>query len=180
MATTHLYTIEDVERLEDDRSWELIRGELTWVSPTHEPHGWTVANITGLIWQHVRVNQLGRTYSGEQGFVLERSPDTLLAPDVAFVSAERVQLGMGGFLELAPDLVVEVRSTSEPNRRVAEKIRAYIDAGVRLIWIVDPRRRTIRVVTADEPERLLRESDDLDGGDVLPGFRVAVSEVFRS
>jgi Uma2 family endonuclease len=128
----------------------------------------------------VRANQLGRTYSSEQGFVLQRGPDALLAPDVAFVSAERVHFGTGGFLELVPDLAVEVQSTSETQRRVAKKTRAYLDSGVRLIWLVDPRRRTVRVVTLNDPERLLREGDELDGGDVLPGSRVAVAEVFSS
>lgn len=107
--------------------------------------------------------------------------ETLLSPDVAFVRAERVPTGEEhrGFLRLAPDLAVEVLSPSDSRAAALRKGLRYIEAGVRLVWLVDPLRRIIVVLTPDDLPITLREGDALNGGDVLPGFAAPVAEVFR-
>ncbi len=102
-------------------------------------------------------------------------------PDVAFVSRERLPeraYEEPGFWHLAPDLAVEVISPSNTAAEIHEKVREYLDAGTSLVWVVDPRTRTVAVHRSPGETTVLREGDDVDGGDVLPAFSAAVSELF--
>ena len=125
----------------------------------------------GTVWVH--------TYAAETGFVLDEVRQRVLAPDVAFVTRGRVPPGpQRGFFRGAPDLAVEVRSPSQSAREMDTKAEGYLAAGTRLVWIVDPDRRTVTVYRPDRsPEELALEGY-LDGYDVLPGFRVAVAAIF--
>lgn len=130
---------------------------------------------------HLRATgQGGKLYTAEAGFVLARNPDTLVAPDVAYVSADRLPPPdqRHGYLHLTPDLAVEIISPSNRPGEMADKVRLYLNTGARLVWVFDPRHRTIAVHTPDAPSRTLRKSDTLDGGDVLPDFRIAVAGIF--
>jgi Uma2 family endonuclease len=104
----------------------------------------------------------------------------VLAPDVAFVRADRLpaEEEADRFARLAPDLAVEIISPSDTGPEVDEKVGLYLGAGVPLVWVVDPRRKTVRVWKGDGTDRLLSEDDELDGGEVLPGFRILVSRLF--
>jgi Uma2 family endonuclease len=178
MATTKLWTIEEVGRLPDDAfRYALLRGVLYRMPPPGGPHG-LVANTAGrLVGNFVAKHRLGLVYN-QSGFILDRNPDILLEPDVAFVRAGRWSANKPGYPMVAPDLVVEVASPSQTGPSVEEKTAIYLAAGVRLIWIIDPERRAVRVHRADGTELLRSEHDDIDGEDVLPGFRLPVAQLF--
>ncbi len=149
--------------------------------PAGGEHGEIAAEIGRLIGNHVVERQLGKFFAAETGFILSESEQTVLAPDVAFVQSSRVPPleKRRGFVPVVPDLVVEVISPSDRLTDVNDKVTIYIAAGVRMVWTVEPLRRRVTVYTADRHARLLVDDDMLDGGDVLPGFKLPVSSIFR-
>jgi Uma2 family endonuclease len=174
-------TAEDLLRLPDDGfRYELVRGELTKMSPAGHKHGRIAANITSSLGPHVKANRLGAVYAAETGFWLESEPDTVLAPDVAFVSQKRVEeVGdLDGFWPGAPDLVVEVISPSDTYTEVEEKVFEWLGAGARMVVVVNPRKRAVTVYRSLTDIRVLTEDDTLDGGDVVPGWPMAVKDMF--
>jgi Uma2 family endonuclease len=178
MATTKLRTVEDVEQLPDDESrYALIRGVLCRMPPPKARHGRIVSEFGRRMGNFVAEHRLGVIYD-QSGFVLEREPDTLLGPDLAFVRRDRVPLDEDTYPEIAPDLVVEVASPSQSGPSVEEKASTYLATGVRLVWVVDPVQRAIRVLRADGTEQTLSELDVIYGEDVLPGFHLAVADLF--
>jgi Uma2 family endonuclease len=174
-------TAEELFELPDDgMRHELVEGELHTMTPAGESHGWVALGIGAKIFDHVERAGLGRAYAAETGFLLHRDPDTVRAPDVAFVARERLPGEPArGFAELAPDLVVEVVSPSDRASDVASKATTWLDAGVRLVWVVDPQARLAAVHRPGGTVTVLREDGVLDGEDVLPGFRLPLSELFR-
>jgi Uma2 family endonuclease len=182
MATTKLLTAEDLAAMPDDGyRYDLVRGVLIRMAPAAGGAGRVTNTVAWHMTTHVRHHQLGVVYSAETGFVLARDPDLVRASDVAFVRAERLtsDLDEDKFVPFPPDLAVEVVSPSDRARDVHDKVMDYLDAGVRLVWLIHLRRRTVTVYTSDRTARILREGDELDGGDVLPGFRLAVADIFR-
>ena len=183
MATITLTTAEDLAAMPaDDNRYELIRGGLVEMSPAGAEHGELELEMGALMRNHVVPLKLGKVYGAETGFILSRDPDTVLAPDVAFVRADRLtgrRRDRRGFLALVPDLIVEVISPSERPDKVADKLRDYLDAGVRLAWLLYPDPPAIAVHAPGRPVQMLYEGDWLDGEDVLPGFRVAVTDLFQ-
>jgi Uma2 family endonuclease len=178
MATTKLWTAEDVEQLpDDDLRYALIRGVLHRMPPPNARHGRIVSLVGRRIGNYVEEHRLGVVYD-QSGFVLERDPDTLLEPDLSFVRREHVPLDEDAYPELAPDLVVEVVSPSQTGISVREKVAIYLATGVRLVWVIDPLRRIVRVQRADGSEHTLSEVDVIDGEDVLPGFQLSAAELF--
>ena len=179
MVATGLMTIEELEQLPDDGyRYTLIRGVLYRMPPPKPCHGRITTTVAGYLRSFVAEHRLG-IVSSNSGFVLARDPDVLLGPDVAFVRADRLPPDEDRYPDLAPDLAVEILSPSNTGPDVEDKIREYLAAGVPLIWLVDPRRRTVRVRAADGTDHLLTEADELDGGDVLPGFRLPVARLFE-
>jgi Uma2 family endonuclease len=178
MATTKLWTIDEVAQLPDDEHrYALIRGELIRMPPTQGPHGLVVLAVGWHLYGFVREHGLGLVYD-QSGFILGRDPDTLLGPDLSFVSTPRLPANLHGYPEVVPDLVVEVASPSQSGPSIEEKTRLYLEVGVRLVWIFDPMQRTVRVRRADGTSQTLTSNDTLDGEDVLPGFRASVAEFF--
>ncbi|MGH2618432.1 MAG: Uma2 family endonuclease [Thermomicrobiales bacterium] len=180
MVATKRITVEEFETMSLEGPWELIDGELVEMSPSAEELSNISANIIVLVGQHVRARRLGRVYNAEGGFVLFPDRETVRAPDVAFVRADRVPHGEARkhFSRLAPDLAVEVLSPSDRPSEVVAKIEMYQEAGVLLIWLVDPDAKTVTVIAAGKATRVLQTDDTLDGGDILPGFSVPVAEIF--
>lgn len=181
MATTEPQTtIEDLERLADSECrYDLIRGELIEMPPAGGEHGEIAAGIIGRLWSHVTANKLGRVYTSETGFLLARAPDVVLAPDAAVVLTERVPVRRPGYYEVSPDLVVEVVSPNDSASYVQRKVLEYLNAGVRMVWIVYPEQQTISVYEPGDRVRFLTRDATLDGGDVLPGFSVLVAQIFE-
>jgi Uma2 family endonuclease len=182
MTLTKLVTAEELLQMDEEGcSYELVDGELVLMTPPSGGHGSLAAEITADLVIHVRHHQAGMVFAQDTGFLLRRDPDLVLAPDVAFVSAGRLppESERTGYWPVVPDLVVEIVSPSDRAGRLLQKVADWLDVGVRLLWLVEPRRRTITVYSAGGAARLLRESDALDGGDVLPGFRMPVAELFH-
>jgi Uma2 family endonuclease len=180
MVTTRPITVEEFESMSLEGLWELIDGEMVEVSPEADLSSSTGIAIASLLFQHVRAARLGRVYGAAGGFVLFPDRATVLAPDAAFVRAERAPQGEARkhFPRLAPDLVVEVLSPSDRASEVVAKLELYQEAGVPLIWLVDPEKQTITVIASGRPVEVLKRDDTLDGADVLPGFSVPVAEIF--
>ncbi|MDQ2695707.1 MAG: Uma2 family endonuclease [Pseudomonadota bacterium] len=180
-ATLHAMTADELLRLPDDGfRYELVRGELRKMAPAGHQHGRIAINLTLPLGEYVRANNLGAVYAAETGFKLRADPDTVRAPDVAFIRRERVEaVGDGeGFWPGAPDLAVEVVSPGDRPSEVGDKVRDWLEAGTRMVVVVDPRRRTVAVHRAPAGVAVLAEGDTLDGGDVVPGWRLPVAEIF--
>ena len=157
---------------------ELVAGHILVREQPGYRHGDVAARLIIEIGMHVRAHSLGRVLAAETGFTLFRNPDTVRAPDVAFIRSERVPANSPkGYPEFAPDLAVEVLSPSDRAGKVLAKVGDWIDAGARLVWIVDPERRVARVYRADGTQSTLSATDFLDGEDVLPGFSALLSEL---
>lgn len=181
MATKTLLSADDLLALPDDgMRHELVCGELRTMTPSGYRHGRVTARLARLVDTHAAAQQLGDTLGAETGFRLASDPDTVRAPDVAFVSRERIaQVAPSrGFGIGAPDLVAEVVSPGDAYEEVEEKVLDWLRAGTRLVWVVNPRARTVRVHEPHGRITLLGETDALTGGEVLPGFRCQVAELF--
>jgi Uma2 family endonuclease len=172
-------TAEDLECMQDD-GWrhELIRGELIQMPPASHLHSTLAAWIVTVLNMHVRPQQLRHVTGADGGYILSRNPDVVVAPDAAFVLSDRLPDEIPTYLELAPDLAVEVVSPSDRMNDVTDKVMLYLDAGAQLVWIVQPTLKTVTVHYPDRTSRTLTTDDQLDGGEVLPGFQIAVSELF--
>jgi Uma2 family endonuclease len=180
-ATTFSLTAEDLPYvMPDEERCELVAGELIREPLPGEEHGLVAATIVGHLFQFVRERGLGRAF-GETGFVLARQPDTVRGPDAAFVSTERsaTTVRRGPFFEGAPDLAVEVLSPGNTRREIAAKVGEYLAAGGRAVWVIDPKRRTVTVHRPGREPETLGADDLLDGGTVLPGFRLPIAEIFE-
>ena len=187
MATTHTkprpITAEELLKLHSEGvRGELIRGVLCETMPPGLDHAAIVANLTGMLWAFLQTSRIGRVFSGDPGIWIERGPDTVRAPDIAYYAAERMASGVSvpGYAEIVPDLAIEVASPSQSVAEVNDKARMWIDAGVRLVWIVWPRWGTVEILRPDEDVVELSGDALLEGQDVLPGFSTAVSEIFSS
>ncbi len=176
---TRPMTAEDVWALPEDDRGELIRGEFLPRAPVEPDHGDTTMAFGQYLRPWVRANAPGLV-GAAVGFRLPGVENVLLAPDVAYVREDRLPPPgqRSGFLDLAPDLAVEVLSPSNTASEMNDKILLYLEAGTRLVWVADPRRQTVAVHTPDRVARTLIVGDTLDGGDVLPGFALPLADLF--
>jgi Uma2 family endonuclease len=180
MVATRRVTVEEFEETPLEGNWELVDGELVEVSPTAEESSNISAILVVLIGQHVLEHDLGRIYTAEGGFVLFPNRATVRAPDVAFVRADRIPHGDARkrFARVAPDLVVEVLSPTDRPSDVVAKVEMYREAGVPLIWLVDPDTKTVTVVATETSVATLHAEDTLEGGTILPGLHIPVAKIF--
>jgi Uma2 family endonuclease len=175
-------TVDDVIRIDEkeNRLFELVDGTLVEKAMGAEESN--VAWVTGLfIGMYLRQNDLG-TCLGEAGF-LRISAGLVRAPDLSFISWAKLpnrKLPRKRVPHLIPDLAIEVISKSNTPAEIRRKLGEYFDAGVRLAWVIDPRKRTARVHASARRSTLIREDQSLDGGDVLPGFSVRLAELFKN
>ncbi len=160
---------------------ELIRGRLIERTPAGEDHG-KIAFLIGLhVGRFVHENRLGTLFAAETGFLLERDPDTVRAPDVAFIRKARGKPGpRRGYVEGAPDLAVEGISPDDTASGVVEKVEQWLQHGAGLVWVADPPTGTITAYTPDHHAAIYRPGETLPGEPVLPGVRLALSDVFDS
>jgi Uma2 family endonuclease len=182
MTATEPMTAEQLLELEDDGFlYELVRGELVRMTPPGGEHGEVAGEAYWHLRNYIARNPIGRVYAAETGFLLARDPDLVRAPDAAFVRGERLppREARKGYLPLAPDLAVEVVSPTDRAKDVHAKVMDFLDAGTRLVWVIEPERRTVTVYRSDRTSRVLREDEELDGEDVLPGLRLLVADIFR-
>ena len=163
---------------DDDYRYELVRGKLIRMPPPGSRHGRTVARVVSRLGHFIEARNLG-TILGASGYHLEWDPDTVRAPDVSFISAERLPPDEfpHGYPTLAPDLTVEVLSPSERPGARREKMQDYFAAGTRLVWEIDPAQPTITAYRSVHDGTTLAAADELTGAEVLPGFVCRVGEL---
>jgi Uma2 family endonuclease len=180
MATTcHITTAQQLLDSPDLGPCELVRGELLMMTPAGYEHARIVSRINSRLAVFVEEKGLGVVLTGEGGFHVARDPDTVRAPDVAFVRAGRVPpMGTRGFFEGPPDLGVEVVSPNDRPSQVLAKVRDWLEAGCLAVWVVDPDARTVSIHQRNREVVLLGTSDALGGGEIIPGFRIPVSAIF--
>jgi len=161
---------------QDGQKYELVDGEIR-VSPTGGRHGKVSVNLVVALANFARERGLGEVLESSTGFRLPGG--NVRSPDVSFIAADRLVNHplTDDFSELPPDLAVEVLSPSERPRHVLDKIGEYLEAGVRLVWVIDPRKAKAIVYRSLSDVTELQASDELDGEDVLPGFRCRLSEI---
>ncbi len=160
-----------------DGKTELVRGEIVYMPPTGDRHGQVTARVAARIQVRAEDSGLGEGRTGEAGFTLRRDPDTVRAPDAAFISAERLARHRG-FFPGAPDLAVEVMSPSDTVAEMDAKAAEYLEAGSRLVWVLDPERCTARVYRPGAPPEDLTGDASLSGEDVLPGLDLPLAYLF--
>ena len=157
---------------------ELVRGVLVVREPPGSLHGLVARSLGAELAVYAKRTGAGGVFAAETGFHLARNPDTVRAPDVAFVARERMDAARTtGYAALGPDLVVEVLSPNDRPGEVLAKVADWLSAGTKLVWVVDPQRRLARVYRHDGSETLLSADDVLDGEDVLPGFTCRLASV---
>jgi len=181
MSTTTLVTAEQLLRMpEDGCRYELVAGVLRRMDHAGWRHGLAVSALDEFLGRHVREHRLGRVLVGDPGFLLAHDPDTVLAPDIAFIGNDRIpaQLPKEAFWPGAPTLAIEVASPGDTLREIDEKAQAWLDAGTLMVWVVNPAWRTVTAYRSATAIKTLTEDDDLDGQDIVPGFRCRVADLF--
>ena len=176
-----LLTADDLaKKPNDDARYELVKGVLRKMPPAGFEHGICAAEIGSKLNVYVKTHKLGYVCGAETGFKITQNPDTVRAPDAAFVcqaSIERQGI-VRGYWEGAPDLAIEVISPGDTYAEVTEKVEEWLTAGCRMVWVINPRRETVEVYRPNVDFIILRRTDTLDGGDVVEGFQCQVQDIF--
>jgi Uma2 family endonuclease len=176
-----LMTAEELLRVVlPGKSSELVRGRLVVREPPGTYHGRVQSNLNVLLGAFVRGHGLGAVFGQDTGFRIASDPDTVRAPDIAFVRRERVALiSPRGYAALAPDLIAEILSPDDPPGEVLTKIAEWLAAGVQIAWVIDPERRVASVYRCDGSVATIASDGGLDGEALLPGFSCALGELFE-
>ena len=179
-AAPRFFTAEDLWQMPTDQPWELWDGELRVVPGAGGEASSIAGTIGTLVLLFVRPRGLGLVTAADGTYILARDPDTVLVPDAAFVRWDRLpnRTAPKGYSPVAPDLAVEVRSPLDRPKDIVAKLEHYRRARMPLVWWVDPACRTVAVYRDGQFIAALGEGDELDGGDVLPGLRFPVAEIF--
>lgn len=174
-------TTADLLRVSADSShrYELIQGKIITMSPASYKHGVFAMRLGGRMLLHAEDNDLGFVFAAETGFQLTTKPDTVRAPDVAFVGKERIPSSSGfSYFPGAPDLAVEVVSPGDRADEVQDKVQTWLHHGTKLVWVVEPKTQTVTIFRLDGSAAVVKVDGVLDGEDVLPGFRYALAKLF--
>ncbi len=185
MATTaqvkNFVTADDLLKIPDDGfRYELIRGELKQMAPAGFEHGRIAAILTASLVQHVMPQKLGVVCAAETGFKISSNPDHVRAPDVAFIANHQLLnvKDVKGFWPGTPDLVIEVVSPNDAYADVEEKVLDWLDAGCRMVIVVNPRKQVVTVYRTVDDIHIIGKGAELHGADVLPGWCLAVDSLF--
>lgn len=176
-----LLTAKDLWKQADDGyRYELVKGIIRRMPLAGFEHGILSSKIGSNLDKHIKKHQLGYVCSAGTGFKISQDPDTVRSPDAAFIRQAAIdEQGIPkGYWEGAPDLAVEVISSSDTYTEVDEKVDEWLIAGCAMVWVVNPRRETVEVYRSPEDITVLRGDDILDGGDVIEGFQCRVQDLF--
>jgi Uma2 family endonuclease len=183
MSTTSLVTAADLLELPTGmgKRYELVLGELRVMSPSGWRHGSVIGNFHLLLGSFIRQHDLGEIFGAETGFMLSRDPDTVRAPDIAFIAKRNLPTPMPSeaFWPGAPDLAVEVLSPDDRPGEVKEKVEAWLAAGTSAVWIVDPKLRNVTTYQRTAAAKIYSAGETLIGDPVVPGFSCPVDRIFR-
>ncbi|MGD0383323.1 MAG: Uma2 family endonuclease [Thermoguttaceae bacterium] len=175
-----LVSAEELFQMPDLGRCELVCGELIRMTPAGFKHGLIVINLSSLLDNFVKSHNLGKITGAETGFHIQRAPDTVRAPDVAFIRMDRLpEEPPKGYFDGPPDLAVEVLSPNDRASEVQKKIRDWLNAGCCAVWIVDPETKSVTIYKSTHDIIVLNTSDKLDDLFLLPGFSATVSEIFE-
>lgn len=183
MVATRLMTAEDLEAMgsEAEKRFEIIDGVLVEVEGMGGRHGKVNTRIVVDLGGFVLSHELGELFSADTRFKIKHDPDVVVMPDISFIRADRLPPGeiWDQTVPIPPDFATEIASPNDTDAAVRRKAQRLLDAGVRLVWIVWPRRQEVSVLWPDHPEVVFGLGDELDGGDVIPGYRLPVATIFR-
>lgn len=173
-------TAKEFEKFDPEWRYDLICGELIPMPPMPgAEHGVLTLDFTLEVTLFVRQHHLGACFAAETRFTIRKNPDTAIAPDWAFVAKERLPAKMPkGFLDLAPDIILEVRSPSDREKNVLAKIQRWLNAGVRIAWELNPQTQILTVHRANRKPQALGIDDTLTGEEILPGFTLPLRRLF--
>jgi Uma2 family endonuclease len=165
----------------DGHRYEIVNGELIDMGNSGAKHGYVCSILMILLGGYVHIQKLGAMFDSSTAFKMKSGNKR--SPDVSFMAKERLQ-GLDdlpdGFLEGAPDLAVEILSPSNTVEEIHNKLVEYFENGSRLVWVIHPKEQYVLVYrSAQEPDRLLKSADSLDGEDIVPDFTLAVAELFQ-
>lgn len=179
MRAARLLTAEEFQDVARDERWELVDGRIVPMTPVGFTHNALVGRLTWLFGQHVYPRNLG-SVGPELGVKLKVDPDTVLAPDVAFIRRDRIKDPEDpGFWKGPPDVAIEVKSPSDSMSALRRRAQRYLAHGTPVVLLVDPKQRTVSVQWPDAVPVTLKNADDvLDLDPVVPGFRCTLAEVF--
>jgi Uma2 family endonuclease len=180
-GSERLLTADDLLSLESaGKSTEVVRGRLIVREPPSTYHGGVQAILSVLVGSYVLTHRLGAVFGQDTGFKIASDPDTVRAPDLAFVDRTRVaQISRRGYAALAPDLVAEILSPDDRPGEVLTKVGEWLEAGVRLVWVIDPERRAASVYHDDGSVTTVSSDGQVDGEAILPGFSFRLAELFE-
>ena len=161
-------------------SLELVRGVVQVMSPAGSEHGWIASRILVRLGTHVEANDLGKTFAAETGFLIEVNPDTVRAPDAAFVSHQKLSdaFPSSSYLQVAPDLVVEVVSPNDTSTDVEAKAEQWLEAGTKIVLVADPRIQTLRVYRNKAQIEVLHSGEEFSSDDVCGDWKISVNDIF--
>jgi Uma2 family endonuclease len=181
-AATRLMTADELWNMRPDgMRHELVRGELRTMAPAGFEHGAVGMRLGAALFAYVEANDLGVVVMAETGFTIQRNPDTVRAPDIAFIRNEKIPAGglPKKFWTGTPDLVVEVVSPSDRPSEVDDKINNWLQCGAALVWVLNSAKRTMMVYRPDCAARAILVDDMIDGEDVVPGFKLPLKKIFK-
>jgi Uma2 family endonuclease len=177
--TLRCFTAEELFSMPNHQVYELIRGELHKKIPTGDNHGSQTAWLSAYISIYVYSQGLGDCFAAETGFLIARDPDTVIAPDFAFILRARLTFPRGGgYVRTVPDMVLETRSPNDRPREVAEKVQEWLDAGAKMVLELNPLKNILTVYRPGAEPLVLGPNDSFDGADILPGFTLPLAELF--
>jgi Uma2 family endonuclease len=182
IVVSKIWTDEEFMALPDDgHHYEIINGELIDMGNSGALHGYVCSTLMILLGGYVRQHNLGAMLDSSTAFKMKNGNKR--SPDIAFFAKERLQgiaVLPSGYLEGAPDLAVEVLSPGNTVEEINDKLTEYFDNGSRLVWVINPTQHYVLVYrSAQEPDRLLKGKDSLDGEEVIPGFTLAIADLFQ-
>jgi len=181
LETVATMTADELLAMPDDGyRYELIKGEVRQMSPAGSQHGKIAARIGRRLGRFVEENNLGETYAAETGFIIDTNPDTVRAPDASFVFQKRVETvgETERFFPGPPDLAVEVISPNDAYTEVEEKALDWLRAGTLMVIVIDPKKRTATIYRDLDDICILTQDQTIDGGDVVPGWSLALTDLF--
>ncbi|MBE7462182.1 MAG: Uma2 family endonuclease [Planctomycetes bacterium] len=179
-SADRLVTAEEFARHPEWGPCELIRGKVRPLTNPKPKHGLVSAEIAYRIGHFARTGKLGRVFTNDAGMLIERNPDTVRGPDIGFIRTERVPANLDEYLQVPYDLCVEVVSPSDAWSDVTEKVDMYLEAGVALVWVIDPQKGNAHVFRQGRETLLIASTGSLDGEDILPGFALSLADLWAA